>query len=406
MTTRRQFLAGASAAVAAGTLAGCVTQTTLIDGPAQEAAATQFRGGLRRQGYQNHSVPSAVERDWRHDGLNTGDHTAAKASPVRAPSGDIVVPGDNGEVWALTPGGERRWRASVEDTQRGIHGTPVIANETVYIGAYDGALYAFDLESGDRHWRTSLGDSIGSSPGYVDGEVYIAVEHTEPSGSLAAVDALDGSVTWIDDRPTDHPHSTLAIDRDTGTLVVGSNDGSLYAWEFPERSFAWSFETDGAIKGPVATADGAAFFGSWDHNVYRVDLETGKQDWAFAADLDVMTGPAVLEDVVYAGSHDHTLYAIERDSGDQRWALSTGGMLTGCPVATPAHVLVGSYDGFLYCVTRDGEDREGGQQVWRAPANGHVSSTPLVTETGIYVTDRATDEQSGAIYKFVATESA
>lgn len=403
MNTRRQFLVGVGAAV--GSLAGCVTRTETIGGSADEAAATQFRGGLRRQGFQDGPVPSTVELDWRLDGLNTGDHTAAKASPVLAPTGDVVVPGDNGEVWAISPDGERRWRASVEATSRGIHGTPAIANGTVYIGAYDGALYAFDLEDGERRWRTSLGDAIGSSPAYVDGRVYIAVEHTEPSGSLAAVDALDGGVHWTDDRPTDHPHSTLAIDRDAGKLVVGSNDGYLYAWEYPDLSFAWSFETEGAIKGPIATADGSAFFGSWDHNVYAVDLATGDQEWAFTADLDVMTGPAIVDDVVYAGSHDRTLYAIEAESGEQRWQFGTGGMLIGCPVATPDHVLAGSYDGFLYCVTREADDREGGQQVWRAQANGHVSSTPLVTEDGIYVTDRATDERSGSIYKFRSAES-
>lgn len=403
MHSRREFLAGVGAL--AGGLAGCLARTAPIGAAADERAATQFRGGLRRQGVRNTRVPTDVELDWRREGLNTGDHTAAKASPVLAPTGDVIVPGDNGEVWALTPDGDRQWRAAVEPVTRGIHGTPAIANGAVYVGAYDGALYAFDLDTGERYWRTSLGDAIGSSPAYHDGRVYIAVEHSQPSGSLAAVDALDGSVRWTDDRPTNHPHSTIAIDRDAGKLVVGSNDGVLYAWEYPELSFAWRFETDGAIKGPIATADGAAFFGSWDHNVYRVDLDTGEREWAFTADLDVMTGPAIADGVVYAGSHDQTLYAIEADTGDQRWAFSTDGMLIGCAVATPDHVLAGSHDGNLYCVTRDGEDRDGGQLVWRAPATGNVSSTPLVTEDGIYVTDRATDDQSGSIYKFSATDA-
>lgn len=399
MHTRRQYLAGIGVTVSG--LAGCLTQTTPIEGPADETAATQFRGDLTRRGVQDVSVPSQVELAWRVGGLNTGDHTAAKASPVLAPTGDIVVPGDSGEVWSVTPDGGRNWTTTIDPTPRGMHGTPAIANDTVYVGAYDGALYAFDLHTGERRWRESLGDAIGSSPAYHDGRVYIAVEYAEPSGSVIAVDALDGSVRWSDYRPTDHPHSTLAIDRDAGRLVVGANDGILYAWDYPELSFAWEFETDGDIKGPIATTDGSAFFGSWDDNVYRVDLDTGTEEWSFAAERNVMTGPAVADGVVYAGSHDHNLYAIDADSGEPHWSFSTGGMQIGCPVVTPEHVLTGSYDGSLYCVSR-GED--GGEEVWRARANGYVSSTPLVTDDGIYFTDRATDDRSGSLYKFRAVE--
>ena len=101
--------------------------------------------------------------------------------------GDVVIAGDTGEVRRVTPEGEVVWGSSVEPTTRGIHGTPAVANGTVYVGAYDGALYAFDLDSGERFWRVKLGDAIGSSPGYYDGTVYIAVEYDDPSGALFGI---------------------------------------------------------------------------------------------------------------------------------------------------------------------------------------------------------------------------
>lgn len=412
MRTRRELLRATGAAATAG-LAGCLdrsndgtgdgdTDDGEIAGPAAESADVQFRGGLRRQGVRDVAVPESIERDWRVGDLNTGDHTAAKASAVLAPTGDIVVPGDNGEVWALSPDGERRWSASVDETQRGIHGTPAIANGAVYIGAYDGAMYAFDLETGDRVWREKLGGSIGSSPAYHDGTVYIAVEYPDPSGSVFALSALDGSVEWKDDRVTDHPHSTIAIDREAGKLVVGANDGVLYAWEYPDLEFAWEFDTGGEIKGPIATADGAAFFGSWDERVYRVGLDDGEEEWSFGADDLVMSGPAIADGVVYAGTHDTNLYAIDQESGEEHWRFSTNGSLIGCPVVTPETVLVGSNAGSLHCVAREGADAEAGEEVWRASATGDTSSTPLATDEGIYFTDRASDERTGSIYKLRA----
>lgn len=391
-TTRRRFLAAAGAATAG--LAGCVAGPSRRD--LDTRATDLFRANLGRQGYRDERVPRSVEREWRLPGINTGEHTAAKASPLPTPEGDLIVPGDTGVVQRVTPDGEVVWRAATDPAVRGIHGTPAIANGTVYVGAYDGALYAFDLETGIREWKTKLGDAIGASPAYRDGLVYIAVEYYAPSGSVFAVDAATGRVVHEDDRPTNHPHSSPAIDPDAGRLVVGANDGFLYAWEFPSMAFAWSFETGDAIKGPIATYDGAAFFGSWDHRIYRVDLATGEEEWSFEAGNMVMAGPGIdrASDTVFVGSHDDHLHAIDATTGEERWSFETGGWLLGCPAVTPEHVLVGSYDRHCYCLAKDtGEER------WRAEATGWVTSTPLVHDGAVYFTDRATPDRPGGLYK-------
>jgi outer membrane protein assembly factor BamB len=417
--SRRSFLrtAAVTGAVGAASAAGCSLPRPSVTGDRVEiggdspatTATTQFRGGLRRQGvYPEATVPTDVETAWTVPEVNTGDHTAAKASAVALPGGDLLVPGDTGDLHRVTAGGEVVWTADVTDATRGIHGTPAVANGTAYIGAYDGALSAIDVETGDRYWRAALGDAIGSSPGYDDGTVYIAVEYNDPSGAMFAVDAVDGSVEWDDQRPTDHPHSTCAIDRDAGRLVVGSNDGKLYAWSYPDLEFEWTFDTDGAIKGPVAIADGGAFFGSWDEHVYRVALDDGSEDWHFETGNLVMTGPSVEPSTgtVYVGSHDDNLYALDLASGEERWRFGTEGRLIGCPTVTAEHVLAGSHDTRLYCVEKDS-----GEGVWQVDAAGTVSSTPLVEEGAVYFTDRASQDyvadgegETGKFRKLVAAE--
>ena len=405
---RRSFLRAAGVALAGG-LAGCagvsppVADSASLDGsrePPDETASATFRGGLRNQGFlPDATVPTEVAIDWRLPAINVGDHTAAKAGAVLDPAGNYVIPGDTGDVTSLTPAGDVRWVAETNPSGRGIHGTPTIANGLVYVGAYEGSLYAFDLETGDRVWRADLGDAIGSSPKYHDGTVYIAVEYYEPSGAVFGVDALTGEVTWRDGRPTDHPHSTIAIDRDAGRLVVGSNDGHLYAWSFPDLERLWTFETGGPIKGPIATFDGGAFFGSWDENVYRVSLADGSEEWAYDTGADVMGGPAVDPEAgtVYVGGHDSTLHAFDAESGEERWAYETGGWIIGAATATPEHVLVGSYDSNLYAIRA-----ESGEPEWSIGAGGgHVSSDPLIADSGIVFTERATGEETGEAIKLM-----
>ncbi len=416
--TRRDLLGTGAAAAAAG-LAGCARVGSVLGGgrsvdleggqPA-EFADTQFRTGLRRQGLATaRTVPSDVRVDWRIDEINTGEHTAAKASPVLAPTGDVVVPGDTGELRAVTPEGDVRWVAATDSDGRGVHGTPAIANGAVYIGAYDGALYAFDLETGERYWKTGLGGSIGSSPGYYDGLVYVAVEYPTPSGALFAVDAVDGEIVFDDRRPTNHPHSTPAVDRDAGRIVFGDNDGYLYAWSFPDLTFAWSFETGDAIKGPVATDGERVYVGSWDEHVYAVDLADGTEAWATETGSLVMSGPSVdrRDDTVYVGSHDGNLYALDRATGAVDWTYRSAGQIIGCPVVTAEHVLFGSYDSRLYAVRRADGDR-----AWTVDCDGVVTATPLVTDDAVYVTERATEAYldpedegpSGSLYCIRADE--
>ena len=397
--TRRAVLAGMGAAVA-GSLAGCQSgfdplASTALD----EHAATQFRGGVQNQGYQDVAVPATVEQAWELP-TNRGDHTAAKGSPVLAPTGDLILADDTGRIRALSTDGDVRWATTITQATRGSHGTAAIANDTAYVGTYDGVLSAVDIETGRRRWRTDLGDAIGASPTYYNGTLYVAVEHAAPSGSVAAVNAATGDVQWRDTWPTNHPHSTVALDVDAGRLLFGSNDGHVYAWSFPDLEREWTYDTGGDVKAPVAVADGLAIAPSWDHTVTAIDLEDGSRRWEFETEADNMCAPAVHDGTVYVGSHDSHLYALDLETGAEQWAFDTNGWLIGSVVATPDHVLVGSYDTHLYAV-----DRERGEETWRVESRGHVSSAPLVTEDGIYYAERAVEgdpERPGMCYKLVS----
>ena len=358
-------------------------------------------------------MPDAVEEARRIPEVNTGEHRAAKANAVPHPDGGVLLPGDTGDLLSITADGDVRWRGETDADGRGIHGTPAVADGRAYIGAYDGVLYAFALDSGELEWSTDLGDAIGSSPLYYGGELYASVEFYDPEGRMFAVDAETGDVTWEEPkhRPTDHPHSSPAISLDAGRMVRGSNGGYLYCWSFPDLEFQWRFATDppsennGEIKGPIAAYDGAAFFGSWDFNVYRVDLETGEEDWHFETGNLSMTGPAIdpERDVVYMGSHDYHLYALDASTGEVEWRFRTGAPLTGCATVVGDRVLTGSKDSTLYAL-----EAGSGEEVWRVDHDGWVTSAPRVVDGDVYYAERAPDpddgETDGGGYKLVSAE--
>jgi len=394
--TRRGFLATLGATVA-GTLAGCQTGfDPLADRGRDEFASTQFRQGLRNRGYQDTGIPLSPEPVWELP-TNHGDHTAAKGSPVLGPNGDLLVADDTGRLRAVGTDGRVRWATDLTAATRGSHGTPAVANGTAYVGTYDGALSAVDIETGQRLWRTDLGDAIGASPTYYNGVLYVAVEHAKPSGSVAAVEAGSGRVLWRDRWPTNHPHSTVAIDREAGSLLFGSNDGHCYAWTFPGLERAWRYDTGGDVKAPIAVADGTAVVPSWANSVTAVDVTDGAVRWTFETGAAVMCAPAVHDGTVYVGSHDDSLYALDLATGEPEWSYRTDGWLIGSAVATPRHVLVGSYDTRLYAI-----ERATGDVTWSVTGRGDATSAPLVTEAAVYYAERAAGgdpDRPGHLYK-------
>jgi len=405
--SRRSFLAAATAT--AGAVAGCLSiapqaPPERVDVPTAESEAlperpaTLFRSDIARTGYwPDETVPESVELEWSIPGINRGDHTAAKSSPLSY-EGAIIALGDTGTVHSFEPDGDRNWSADLEPSTRGTHSTPAIVENLIFTAGYDGAVYAFDADTGDRIWRTDVSDAIGSSPVYYDGLVYVATEFYGPSGGMVALDAATGAIRWEDNRMTNHAHSITGIDTDANVFAAGCNDGSLYVWDLDSFAFRGTVETGGDIKGPICLSDGLAIFGSWDSTVYAVDTESLEEVWRYGTGADVMAGAAVHPPTgtVVIGSHDRQIHAIDAATGEGRWSFDTGGWVVGSPTVVGDTVLAGSYSDSLFAL-----DVETGQLRWEATEpHGRVTATPTVHDGTVYVAERATDGESGHLYKF------
>ena len=379
-----------------------------------EGLTTQFRQGLRNHGHIDATIPDAVKVEWAVP-ANRGDHTASKGSPMPAPSGGVLLADDTGRLQSIAADGETNWSTSISDDDRGSHGTPAVADGTAYVGTYDGVVSAVSVADGEVLWQTEVGDAAAASPTYHEGRLYVAVEYATPSGTVVVMDAESGDVEWRDDRPTDHPHSTVAVDLERDRFLFGSNDGNVYAWSLSDRERAWTFDTGGDVKVPIAISRGIAVVPSWAGTVTAVDVADGTGLWEFETDESVspedgadapdpmrtggvMCAPAVHDGEVFVGSHDTNAYAIDLATGEELWSTPTDGLITGSVTATDEHVLVGSYDAHLYAL-----DREDGSVTWSVEGNGDVTSAPLVTDDAIYYAERAPEEGGGAgmCYKLV-----
>ncbi|MBZ0274333.1 PQQ-binding-like beta-propeller repeat protein [bacterium] len=115
------------------------------------------------------------------------------ASPVLA-GGTLFTAYSDGYIVALNPkNGKEIWKQllNIEERLADVDTTPVIDGESMYVGAYDGALYCLDLEYGNVRWKREGAGGV-SAPALAGGALFTATAN----GELVAVDAAAGDVLW------------------------------------------------------------------------------------------------------------------------------------------------------------------------------------------------------------------
>lgn len=119
---------------------------------------------LPARGLRHRGRPPALARSGRSVALR--DLSAAAVAGSR-----IVVPSPSGYLYAHdVTTGKRLWRTDLPVTDS----APAIANGVVYVGSGDGNLYAFGLKDGRQLWSARLGaKAVTSSPTLVGGAVYV-----------------------------------------------------------------------------------------------------------------------------------------------------------------------------------------------------------------------------------------
>jgi outer membrane protein assembly factor BamB len=343
---------------------------------------------------QGASISSNIHLVWQSEAFGIGDYSASKSSPA-VDDDRLYIGVDDGRLLALDRNdGSLIWQFKTHryDTEQtvagrlhlGIHGSPAFDDAYVYIGDYDGFLYAVDKRDGTLQWVRKLGDSIGASPTVHDGAIYMAVEFAEPDGRVFVVEAANGEELWSTPFLGEQPHSTVSIDTERNLMFVGANNGRLFCFDIGSHQPVWTFDADGEIKSTAAVSGDTVYVTSWDQKLHAIAIETGLEKFSFPT-LDVsMSSPSVFQGRVYFGSHDTQLYGVEIASGRAVFTVNTNGAILSSPtvVQDSGLLVVGSRDRSLYLV-----DLNDGAVVGSFNLPGGISSVPVVVGNTLFVND-------------------
>lgn len=267
-------------------------------------------------------------RAWRYDA-----HRGVAATPAVGPYAHGTVyeaflnrfpsrakdPTD-GAVVALAAGtGRVRWIAHVGASET----SPLLFNGRVYVGGWDGVVYALDARTGRRVWTFRTRGAVKGGLAAAGSTVYAG----SYDGHLYALDAASGRLVW---RAAGQPrlfghgafYATPAVAY--GRVYVGSTDGRMYSFGARSGRLRWSRHTGGYVYGSAAVWDDLVLVGSYDHDLYAFDAATGRLRWRFDAGGPISGSTTVIGGVAWFATLHGRTYAVAARSGHVLWSVAQG----------------------------------------------------------------------------------
>jgi len=233
----------------------------------------------------------------------------------------IVYYGDtNGDVYSVEDGPLKRWEFS---TANWIESSPTVVNKTVFIGSWDGYLYAIDANTGDRIWTFDTGQS--------------GDERTR---------GIDSSPTVSD-----------------GTVFVGSDSKAVFALDTTTGEKIWKYETSGPVKSSPTVAAGTVYCADLFGSVYAINANTGKETWVFESGDVIVSSPTIADGTIFIGGRKGRLYGINAETGNEVWGFETGSRIGSSPTVVNGTVFVGNDDGVIYALDATIEGSSEGSRV-------------------------------------------
>jgi outer membrane protein assembly factor BamB/subtilisin family serine protease len=243
----------------------------------------------------------------------------------------------------------------------------------------------FTLTIDDSLWQGVTGDSVTCSPSVgLDGTVYVGSN----DNSIYAYSPA-GALKWTYAGLGIFDTSAAAVGPD-GTVYAGNTDGNVYAlnasgtlkWQYAIQGAAGSGATGNSITCSTSLSSGGVVYthGS-DGNVYALN-SNGTLAWTASVPSDSYAAPSIAPDgTIYIGTDMGAVYALNPD-GSQKWVFSTP--VSGDPIYTAAaidasgNIYFGTLDGNFYSVS------PAGKLLWSYVVGDGITSAPALANGAVY----------------------
>jgi eukaryotic-like serine/threonine-protein kinase len=299
--------------------------------------------------------------------VQTGDEVRGSALTE---NGRVYIGSYDGYLYALTiADGSIIWRFR---SQRGVTTRPIVVEDTVIFGSEDQHIYGLRESNGRMIWSYRAVMAVRSSAAAFGDAVIIGSDDSY----CYCIDAEQGNLLWRQ-RAWGPVRSSPVIYQ--GSILVGSDDGAVYRLNAADGRVVWRSHLGRQVMSSPSAESGVVVVGSVDGVVYGLDFETGSRKWASQTQRPVLASPRILGNTVFIGSTDGAVYALNVEDGTEIWRSQIANQITSTMGIHGGYGYVGTIDSYVHCL-----NLQDGESVWHYKVGGPVTSSPAIGD-GIVV---------------------
>lgn len=340
-----------------------------------------FGGDLQRTNYRQKPLSQSLQNSWIYKA------SSAIGPTLVAVDGIVYLASLDGRVDAVDiKTGEQIGRLQTQDD---LAATCAYVDGKLVLGARYGeeTLSLYNLSSGEYLWSVNAGD-IASEPLVTEREIYIAALYNH----IDKFNLKTGEKIWSFATEDQHRSSPALSD---GILVVGCDNGTIYALNSKTGSLKWKVKTNASVFATPVIEDEKVYIGSADSIFYALDLYNGSVIWKFQGSVPFYQTAATDGENVVFGASDGQFYCLDAERGDKKWSFFAESVISTAPVISGDVVFFGSLDQKYYCLSL-----EDGSELWSFKTEGRIRTSPIVW--GKYLLGASEDRY---LYAFASSDS-
>lgn len=303
-----------------------------------------------------------------------------------------------------------------------ILASPLIHNETVYIGDQNGVFFSLDLKSGQENWRLETKGIIQAKATLIDGDVFF-----ESANVFYLINGKTGKVKWTFDPgmkpfifkykkyefpykidPYDDKRSTAFFHN--GIIYIGCGNGKVYGLNAGNGNVDFEFQTkeNSPVRSSPLVEKERLYFGDWNGIVYCYSLSNNQLIWkkkTYRGEKPYGTfGGVVSEFLIYDGlllfgARNFMLNVLDISTGEKEWTYTDAkkGWVIGDPVVYNDTLYIGGSDNHSMLAF----DPKIGRPIWSQNGGKNIYTKPVVTDKWVFYSsgDSYNASATGIIYQ-------